>query len=158
MTIQQRIDSLIPDIYPLLPSWGTCPFTVIRTTGKVLKGAATKPSLEPVSYLLVLSRTDFSVNDLLDYVKNSREYNSIDLDKRETFLEAYLGKAEDKAPLAQWRERITSMGLGVMIHLARNNGLSLTRVATSFISPEDLKMYRSNNLEPYQLFRVGDTR
>lgn len=69
MNILAKIDSLSQDIYSLLTS-GVCRFTTAGTSNTFNDGA--DKSLM-ISQLLVLSRTDFGAEDLIDYVKKSQE-------------------------------------------------------------------------------------
>lgn len=155
MSVDQNINSLILDIYRIMPSLGTYPFTMMAMLRTELSGLNIKPSLRSATQLIVLKRTDFNVSDLMDYVTNTKEYDTIPLDNREAFLDNYRRKSQDDAAMTEWCERIVSMGIGIIVHLAKTNGIYLKPVRADLTDLDAHFGFLSKNLQAYQLFDVN---
>jgi hypothetical protein len=115
MGVDQNINSMLLDIYRIMPSLGAYPFTMIALAREEFGGLIIKPSLVSATQLMVLKRTDFNESDLVDYVTNTNEFDSIPLDNRAAFLDNYRRKWQNEAAITEWCERIISMGIGIVI-------------------------------------------
>lgn len=154
LNMGSRIDDLLLESYGFMPSRGTYPFTMIRLVDSQLSNLKTKPALASDVHLLVLTRTDFTKDDLADYITKSKEYTLIRSEDQPAFLQSYLHKYEHAAAEKKWREHITSLAIGIVTQLAKQQQLQLTPVETDTAKVDALLNLHAKNLATYQLFDV----
>lgn len=154
MGLEQIIDSSILDIFPLMPSTGAWPFTMVRIDRNELSGLEMDKILFASSQLLVLKRTDFTSEDLLDYAIKSKEYKNIPAPFRPGFLDNYNKIIDNVGTLQEWIDKTTNVAIGLVIQTALNKALQFTPVETD-LSVLDTQMESGRkNLRAYQLFDV----
>lgn len=152
MELDQIIDSSILDIFPLMPSSGAWPFTMVRIERKELSGLETDKALFAPFQLLVLKRTDFKGKDLLDYATKSKEYQTILNSSRPAFLENYNRMIGNEKKLQEWMDKTTSLAIGLVMNSALLKGIQFSPIETD-LSALDLHLGLSpKNLRVYQLF------
>lgn len=152
MGLEQIIDSSILDIFPLMPSTGAWPFTMIRIDRNELSGLEMDKPLFAPFQLLVLKRTDFNGKDLIDYATKSKEYQTILPPFRFDFLENYSSMSGNEKELQQWADKTTSLAIGLVINTALLKGIQFSPIGTD-LSALDLRMgLDQKNLRAYQLF------
>ncbi|WP_288881586.1 hypothetical protein [Pedobacter panaciterrae] len=152
MGLEQIIDSSILDIFPLMPSTGAWPFTMIRIDRNELSDLEMDKPLFAPFQLLVLKRTDFNDKDLLDYAIKSKEYHTILPPFRSNFLENYSSTIGNEKELQEWADKTTSLAIGLVINTALLKGIQFIPIATD-LSALDLRMgLVQKNLRSHQLF------
>ncbi len=154
MGIEQKIDSSILNLYRLMPSSGEWPFTVLRIDGKQLSGLPFENTLAGASQVLVLKRTDFKREHIMDYAQNSKEFDTIPPLYRTAFVDSFTDKFNDPRELEQWTDNITSMGIGMILHMARSNGLELVLIQAVLSDLDSHLDLEAKGLKAYQLFDV----
>ncbi len=154
MEIEQKIDSSILNIYRLMPSSGEWPFTMLRIDRRELSGLPFQGTLFSSSQLLVLKRTDFNRDHLIDYAQNSKQYAAVPVSKRKAFLESFTDKFDDPGQFEQWADNITSMGIGMILHMARSSGLELLPVQAVLTDVDSNLGLEAKGLKAYQIFDV----
>lgn len=152
--VGSRLDDLLLEIDGFMPSRGSYPFTMIRLGDSQVTNLKTNPTLTSDFQLLVLTRTDFSKNDLADYVTKSKEYTLIRSEDQAAFLKSYLGKYGHVAAEKLWREQITSLAIGIVTQLAKQQGLKLIPVEADLVKVDAQLNLDSRNLAAYKLFDV----
>lgn len=150
--IDQTIDQLLLDFYAIMPSRGTYPFTMIRFSNEEHSDSIVGPAPAPLSQILVLERTDFSLHDLIDYVSQTKEYSGIRSDSKEDFLQDYRFKYQRQAALNIWKNQITDLGIGIFTQLAEQKGLHLMPTEKNLAEPDFFSGFASQGLKIYQLF------
>ncbi len=152
MGLEQIIDSSILDIYPLMPSSGAWPFTMIRIDRNELSGLEVDKNLYAPFQLLVTKRTDFNGKDLLDYATKSKEYQDLLDPFKPSFLENYDKIIANEKDFRDWTDRTTSLAIGLVIQATLHKGIQYSIVETD-LSVLDIKMgLGKKNLQAYQLF------
>lgn len=154
MEIEQKIDSSILNIYRLMPSSGEWPFTMLRIDRRELSRLPFENTLVSPSQLLVLKRTDFNRDHILDYAQNSKEYDTIPPLYKKAFLDSFINKFNDERELEQWTENITSIGIGLILHMARSNGVELLPVQAVLTDVDSHLGLEAKGLKAYQLFDI----
>lgn len=149
--VDQKIDDLLLDIYTAMPSWGSYPFTIIRIANKDIGGLTIVPGSPTKSRILILERTDFSLNELIDYVTHSKEYRDIRSEFRDEFLQGFMIKYRSPAALKIWKNQVTSLGIGIVIQIARQKGLNVTLVDNDLAQQDFLSEFNFKGLSAYQL-------
>ena len=149
---QQEIDQLLLDFYAIMPSRGTYPFTMIRFSNEEHSDSIVGPAPAPLSQILVLERTDFSLHDLIDYVSQTKEYSGIRSDSKEDFLQDYRLKYQSQAALNIWKNQTTDLGIGIVTQLTEQKGLRLMPTAKNLTKPDFFSGFTSQGLQIYQLF------
>ncbi|CAH0142095.1 hypothetical protein [Pedobacter sp. Bi36] len=154
MKLDQTIDSLILDIFPVMPSSGSWPFTMTSIERNELIGLKMEKTVFASSQLLVLKRTDFNGGDLIDYAMKSKEYQTIPAQLRLEFLDKYNNLAENEQTLQDWTDRITSMAIGLVIKTALNKGLQLVPIDTDHSILDKHMGFENKELATFQLFDI----
>ena len=154
MELEQIIDAVILDIFPLMPSTGTWPFTMVRVDRNKLSGLETDKILFASAQLLVLKRTDFTSEDLLDYAINSKEYNTLSVPLKSGFLENYNKMIDNEEELQEWMDKTISLAIGLVIQTALNKALQFTPVEANLSVLDTQMELGQKNLRAYQLFDV----
>jgi hypothetical protein len=154
MELDKTINTIILDIYPLMPSTGAWPFTMICIDrNEISPLEMDKPLFAPFQ-LLVTKRTDFNGKDLLDYVVKSNEFETVDDASKNSLLEKQDKIINDWNEFQQWTDRTTSLAIGLVIQTALYKGLQFSPVETD-LSALDLHMgLVPKKLSAYQLFDV----
>ena len=88
MNLEKKIDDAILDIFPLMASNGNWPFTMMSIERSELADSIGSPV-----QLLVLIKTDYQLDDLLDYLKNSKGYAFIPSDTQTAYLNSMIAMA-----------------------------------------------------------------
>lgn len=154
MELDKTIDSIILDTYPLMPSSGTWPFTMIHIGHNKLSGLQMDKNLFAPFQLLVLKRTDFNNRDLLDYVTKSKEYQTIEDGLKNSFLEEYHKMIADENEFQQWTDRTTSLAIGLVIQTALQKGLQFSPIKTDLSVLDTHMGLEQEKLSAYQLFDI----
>ncbi|WP_345952191.1 hypothetical protein ABDD95_23800 (plasmid) [Mucilaginibacter sp. PAMB04274] len=154
MELDKIIDEIILDIYPHMPSSGAWPFTMIKTDRNKFFGLKMDKTLFAPFQLLVLIRTDFNGKDLLDYVKKSKEYKTIDAAMKNGFLEKYNKVICDEHKFHQWADKTTSLAIGLVAQTALQKGLQIIPIETDLSILDANIGLRTKNLQAYQLFDI----
>lgn len=154
MKLDQIIDSLILEIYPLMPSTGTWPFTMVRVERNNLRGMEQLPQFYASSGLLILQRTDFLEEHLVDYAWGAKEYGNPSSEQRLEYLEKHRKQHESKEKLKEWVDRITSLAIGLISQVAIQKGLHLNPIGVDFSVVDTYLKLKSKNLKTYQLFDI----
>lgn len=154
MDIEQKIDSSILKLYQLMPSAGEWPFTILRVDRIQITGLPFETSPVSESLVLVLKRTNFDREDISDYAQNLKEYGTIPDAYKGVFVDNFVNKFNNNSEIDQWSDNITSMGIGLIMQMARLDGLELRAVQT-VLSRLDFHMeLEAKSLKPYELFEV----
>lgn len=154
MELNKTIDTIILDIYPLMPSTGAWPFTMISIARNEISGVEMDKNLFAPFQLLVTKRTDFNGKDLIDYVVKSREYQTVDDALKNSLLEKYNKTNKDENEFREWTDRTTSLAIGLAIQTALQKGLQFIPIQTD-LSALDFHMgLGQKKLSAYQLFDV----
>ncbi len=135
----KKIEELFLSFYSGMPSTGNYPFTFIKTN---------------LLQILVLKRTDYNESDLLDYMSNTKEFSTMPSDNRETFLENYRRKSRDPLAFQEWCERTTNIGIGILMHHAKVQGINLKQVDIGLVDLDNRFDFQTKNLLSYQLFDI----
>jgi hypothetical protein len=152
MRLDQIIDSSILDIFPLVPSTGTWPFTMIRIDRRELAGLDVDKLLVAPFQLLVLKRTDFNSKDLIEYATKSKEYQTILDPLKPGFLESYDKTIGNEENFQEWTDRTTNLAIGMVIQTALYKGLQFSSVETDLTILDAHMGLTNKNLRAYQLF------
>lgn len=152
--LAEKIDSAILEIFPYMISTGVWPFVMLRIDQDVVSEYVDQSVLKSSSLLLFCLRNDFDKEDLLDFAKNSKEYNSLAFEYREPFLKSYLEKGNNPMVFSTWMESITGIGIGMAIQFGRINELTLEPIEVNLEGIHLMPELQSNNLMAYQLFNV----
>lgn len=155
LELNQEIDAMLLDVYQVMPSSGTYPFTIIRIVHTELTGLKITSDLLSGSQILVLKRTDFDLADLIDYVTHTNEYSAIRSDRQADFLDNYKYKYQNAAALTGWSEQIISLGIGMVKQLARQKRINLIPVAADLSQLDSRFGFQYRNLKAYQLFDLN---
>ena len=153
MELKNKLESSILDIYPLMPSSGAWPFTMIAIERNALGSLILEKPILGSSFLLVLSREDFTDLDLMDYATNSKEYDTMSQDSRLDFLIAHKNKF-GSTRLQEWAMRITSLGVGLVTGTAANRGLELRAIEILPAQLDTQLGFDTAKLKTVQLFEV----
>ena len=151
----QKIDELLLDFYSAMPSQGTYPFTMLRISNPEPSDLMLAPVLASHSHILILERTDFSLDDLIDYVSQTKEHSDLRSEAQFDFLRNYRLRYQDQADLITWKNRITSLGIGIIMQLAKQKGLHLIMKHQDLSKSDFLSGYTSPGLQVYQLLTVA---
>lgn len=154
MELNKRIESSIVDIFPLMTSSGSWPFMMIQMERENLKELSIEPALKSSSLLLILLRTDFSDDDLLDYAKNTKEYSTLPAENRQAYLQMFKAKAQNPLEMARWVEMVTGLATGLVMQLARSRDVYFDAVEADLSEMDSLARFDSKNLKAYQLFNA----
>lgn len=152
MELDQKINTVILDIYPLMPSSGAWPFTMICINRNEISGLEVDQNLFAPFQLLVAQRTDFNGKDLLDYVMNSKEYHTVDKALKNDLLETYSKIIENENEFLNWKQQITSLGIGLLIQTALQKGIQFSPVETDLPTLNVHFKLAPKKLGAYQLF------
>lgn len=152
--LAEKIDSAILEIFPYMISTGVWPFVMLRIDQDVVSEYVDQSVLKSSSLLLFCLRNDFDKEDLLDFAKNSKEYNSLAYEYREPFLKSYLEKGNNPMVFSTWMESITGIGIGMAIQFGRINELTLEPTEINLEGIHLMPELQSKNLMAYQLFNV----
>lgn len=155
MDLDEKIENLLLEVYAIMPSLGTYPFTAITVARTALDSSTTKSLLIPSNQLLILKRTDFSQDEWIDYIVNTKEYETIPLENRKAFLSANRHASADEAVMMQWCDRVISLGVGIIMGLAHNKGISLIPVEADLATLDIHFGFHTKNLQIYQLFDIS---
>jgi len=154
MELHKIIDSIILEIYLQMPSLGTWPFTIIHINRDELSGLQMDKNLFAPFQLLVLKRTHFNSEDLLDYVMKSNEYQTVEDGLKNKFLEKYYKMIADENEFQQWIDRTTSLAIGLVIQKGLQRGLQFSPIKTDFSALNTHMGLEQKKLSAYQLFDV----
>lgn len=152
MGLDQIIDSSILDIFQLMPSTGAWPFTMARIDRNELSGLKTDKTLFAPFQLLVLKRTDFNGEDLLDYATKSKEYETILAPLRSGFLENYNRMSSNEKELQEWTDKTISLAIGLVLNTALLKGVQFSPIETDLSALDSHLELGKKNLRAYQLF------
>jgi hypothetical protein len=153
MRLDQMIDSAILEIFPLMPSPGSWPFTMMSIERNELTGLKIDKTLFAPFQLLVLKRTDFDSKDLFDYITKSKEYQTVD--DKNNFLEKYRKIIATASDFSEWVDRTTSLAIGLVIQTAITKGLLFSPVDTDLLLLDLHLALNQKKLQAYQLFDVN---
>ena len=154
MKLEEIIDALILDIYPLMPSTGSWPFTMLNINRHELSGMELHPQFFASSGLLVLKRTDFNEESMMDYVLGSKEYGTLLPAQKHMLLERYRKMINSPQELEDWADKITNLAIGLIIQSTLLKGLQFSPIETD-LSVLDARMgFNTENLSAYKLFDV----
>lgn len=148
------IDALILDGLSQMPSVGILPLEIISIERSKLVGIEMNKTLFADFQLLVLERTDFNKENLIDYLLKSNEYQTMPPKHKLEFFDIYYKLAENGPKLKDWRARIISMAIGMIIQTALNKGLQLIPIQTDLIRLTKHIGLDTNNLKGYQLYDI----
>jgi len=152
MGLDKIIDSLILDFFPLMPSPGAWPFTMVRIDRNELTCLNTDRALIAPFQLLVTKRTDFKGSDLLDYVTKSKDYQTMDEASKNILLKKYDKIISNENEFRNWTEKTTSLAIGLVIQTALFKAVQFTPIDTE-LSALDVQLgLERKNLTAYQLF------
>lgn len=154
MELDKIIDSSILDIFPLMPSSGAWPFTMVRIDRNELPELGLQQRLFASSQLLVLKRTDFNEENLIDYALHSKEYSTLLPTHRLDFLEVYRKKTKNRQELNEWTELITGLAIGLIIQITLKKGLQFSPIEISLSALDVHFGLSAESLSAYQLFDV----
>jgi len=152
MGIDQIIDSSILEIFPLMPSPGAWPFTMIRVDRNELANLEMDKTLFAPFQLLILKRTDFDSKDLRDYVTKSKEYQTMEEVSKKILLEKHDKIVGNENEFRDWMERTTSLAIGLVIQTAIYKGLQFTPVGTDLVALDVHLGLGKKKLQAYQLY------
>ncbi|PXY46842.1 hypothetical protein [Flavobacterium hydrophilum] len=156
MEIERKIDSSILNLYQLMPSTGEWPFTIMRIDRMQISGLPIETSSVSECLVLVLKRTDFDIEDISDYAKDSKEYGVVPTAYKQAFVESFVNKFDNTQEINQWTDNITSMGIGLIFQLTRQHRLELKTLRTLLYDLDFHIEFDAKMLQPYKLFEVID--
>lgn len=154
MELKQQVENLIEQLRPLMPSNGTWPFTVMKLNRYEFKGLGVQRAVNADYQLLFLLRTDFNMIDLVDYVRNSREFSSMPWHQQDAFLIDYVSNMKSRPALLNWCESITNIGLGIAIGLSEQLDLCIEHISADFSELDAHFSFQTKNLKAFQLFDI----
>lgn len=149
MNLKKKIDDAILDIFPLMASSGNWPFTMMSIERSELAG-----SIGSHVQLLVLIKTDYQLDDLLDYLKNSKEYAFIPPDTQTAYLNSMVASIWHNQQVGEWSKKIASLAIGLICQLAKENNMCLTMNKVGFEDIHDCLEESQRPLSIYEVFEV----
>jgi hypothetical protein len=155
MKVEKQVEHLIERFRPFMPSAGTWPFTVMQMKRAEFAGVSIEHTLKAEQQLMFLLRTDFKRVDLLDYIANTEEFDTVPADRQEDFLNEYMQRTEAPHALLNWSERVVSIGIGVAFNLSKDLGLCLEDVQANLSELNEHFDWPKKHLKAYQLFDVS---
>ena len=102
----------------------------------------------------MLQRTDFNHQDLLDYIYQSKEYQTIALEKQADFVEQYIKPLRDETAFTAWMNKISSLAIGLIRQTAISKALTLNVIEIDLDQLDSHLELNVQNLKAYQLFDV----
>jgi hypothetical protein len=154
MESENNIEILIEKIRLLMPSSGSWPVTVISTNRAALKGLSFEPNILAEHQLLFLIRTDFNMNDLVDYISNTVEFLSIPIANKANHLNFLTQKINNKSDLSNWWGEIASLSIGLAIGLSENLDLCIEPIEANLKELDNYFQFNNRNLKAHQLFEI----
>jgi hypothetical protein len=149
-----RIDDLLERLRAIMPSNGVWPFTILRVNREDYKGLDLEAAPHAAQQLLVLIRTDFSRTDLLDYLINSKEFESIPFCRQEEYLNEQATKLKDPGLLLKWSENIAYMALGLAFHLSKSLNLCIDHLDTDLHALDAHFSFPARKLKSFRFFDI----
>lgn len=137
-----------------MPSSGLWPVTVIGLKREELKCLSFEPSVLSSQQLLFLIRTDFGVNDLIDYISNTKEFLLIPIAQRDVFLNNYLERVYENSGMINWSEKIANLSIGIAIKLSEDLDLCIEPIEAGLSELDDHFGFSDRHLKAYRLFEI----
>lgn len=137
-----------------MPSSGLWPVTVMRLTYEDFKGLSFKANFLSTQQLLFVIRTDFSYEDLIDYVSKTAEYFSIPIDRQEEYLNYAVNKAKDDSNLINWSEKIACLSIGIAVQLSEDLNLCIEPIGEALSEIDRALNFSVRNIKAYRLFDI----
>jgi len=116
-----------------MPSSGYWPFTLLKLGKSEFEGFSFDQQVRSANLLLFLMRTDFSIMDVKDFLRSSKELARVPLNLLPGQLDEMLITMDSDEDLELWKEKIISMCVGISIQTARNMKLCLKPVYADLI-------------------------
>jgi len=153
--VEDKIDLFLEEVKASMPSSGFWPFTLLRMEKSDFEGFSFDLQVRSFNLLLFLMRTDFTIMDVKDFLRNSKELSRVPLNLLPGQLDEMLISMDSDKDLDLWKEKIISMCVGIAIQTARNMKLCLKPVYADLSEIDRSFNYNRGHLCSFMLFNIG---
>lgn len=123
------ISALINGYRKLSPSYGINPYSVTEIELETLlfeNNTDAVNTLHPSTNLIAIGIwKDYSQSDLKDYIKSSKEFRYLDIERQESFLEFRLNQLSETKALEQWKINQATIAFGLLTSIATQEGYKI---------------------------------
>lgn len=154
MDLNKTIELSILEATQLMPSSGINPFTMVCLESKDFPEIFTPLYHHSPLLLFVLLKSDFSEEDLEDYAKKSKEYQTIPEINKNTFIKMFRAKFQDSNNIEQWKEMIASIAMGLLNHLVKTKDIYFDPINIDLSDINKLLKFTSKNLKVSQIYNI----
>jgi len=153
--VEDKIDLFLEEVKASMPSSGFWPFTLLRMEKSDFEGFSFDLQVRSFNLLLFLMRTDFTIMDVKDFLRNSKELSRVPLNLLPGQLDEMLISMDSDKDLDLWKEKIISMCVGIAIQTARNMKLCLKPVYADLSEIDRAFNYNRGHLCSFILFNIS---
>lgn len=139
-----------------MPSFGLWPITVIGLSGDELAKLSFQESLLSPKQILFLIRTDFTMDDVIDFISHTDEYFSMPPRRRPEFLNRYTERIKNDPGILTWSEKIAGMAIGIAVKLSQSLDLRIEPVEANLPELDDQFRFGERNLKSFRLFDINN--
>lgn len=154
MELNELIKLSIAEATQLMPSTGASPFALVCLESKDFPDIVKK--FRDVSQLLlfVLVKTDFSEEDIEDYAKKSKEYQTIPESNKDAFVQMFRLKCQKSQELKRWKEMVANIATGLILHVAKTKDIYFDPINVDLSDLKELSRFNEENLTAYQIYNT----
>ena len=152
---EDKSDLFVEEVKSSMPSSGFWPFTLLKMENSDFGGFSFESQIRSSNLLLFLMRTDFTIMDVKDFLRNSKELSRVPLNLLPGQLEEMLITMDSDEDLDLWKEKIISMCVGIAIQTARNMNLCLKPVYADLSEIDSAFNYEKRHLCSFMLFNIN---
>lgn len=149
----EQLELLIESIKSSVPSSGVWPFTVLALRKNDLKGCSGFDELSDHLLLFVI-RNDFTKEDMLDYITNSNEIIRLPEAIKPFVLEQIMQRQLSSVMLPFWKEKQTTIVVGMAMFLAREFYFKLNSIPADMREIDLILDFQRRGLRSFFLLNV----